>query len=153
VISGSGGHEAMEHRWGERFRVNLTVTVRDSKGWTAVARVRDVSISGAFFECRHAFDSASWVTVDFGHGASAQAVDGYMARLTREGIGIEWAEFAPTAVTDLLRWRATLQRHRPAERSSRRGGIVDPSMPTRRFPGKPPFVAPEAGTSRGSRRR
>jgi PilZ domain len=144
----------MEHRWGERFRVNLTVTVRDSKGWTAVARVRDVSISGAFLECRHAFDSASWITVNFGHGGGANPVEAYIARLTREGIGIEWAEFAPTAVTDLLRAGASLQRHRPAAGPRGRGGGVIPATPDspQRMPPKP-YVAPGASTSRGSRRR
>jgi PilZ domain-containing protein len=145
----------MEHRWGERFRVNLTVTVRDSKGWTAVARIRDVSISGAFLECRHEFDSASWITVNFGHGGSAQPVDGYIARLTREGIGIEWAEFAPDAVTDVLRSRASLQRHRPVAHPRRRGSINASPLPDSppRIPAKPPYVAPGAGSSRGSRRR
>jgi hypothetical protein len=144
----------MEHRWGERFRVNLTVTVRDSKGWTAVARIRDVSISGAFLECRHGFDSASWITVYFGHGGRANPVDGYIARLTREGIGIEWAEFAPTAVTDLLRSRASLQRHRPGANSRRRGLVVTPTTPdsSSRISAHP-YVAPGAGSSRGSRRR
>jgi hypothetical protein len=144
----------MEHRWGERFRVNLTVTVRDSKGWTAVARIRDVSISGAFLECRHAFDSASWITVNFGHGGSANPVEGYIARLTREGIGVEWAEFAPTAVTDLLRSGASLQRQRPAAGSRRRGGGAIPATPDSlpRMPAKP-YLAPGASTSRGSRRR
>jgi hypothetical protein len=144
----------MEHRWGERFRINLTVTVRDSKGWTAVARMRDVSISGAFLECRHAFDSASWVTVNFGHGLSAAPVDGYIARLTREGLGIEWAEFAPTTITELLRSRAALQRHRPLATSKKRDGRVHVGPDsTPRMPAKPPYVAPGAGTGRGSRRR
>jgi hypothetical protein len=145
----------MEHRWGERFRVNLTVTVRDSKGWTAVARMRDVSISGAFLECRHAFDSASWVTVNFGHGSSALPAEGYIARLTREGLGIEWAEFAPSAVTELLRSRVALQRHRPGATPRRRGGRpgVPPVDSPQRISPKPSFVAPSAGSGRGSRRR
>jgi PilZ domain len=144
----------MEHRWGERFRVNLTVTVRDSKGWTAVARIRDVSISGAFLECRHTFDSASWITVNFGHGGNAHPVEGYIARLTREGIGIEWAEFAPTAVTDVLRSGASLQRHRPGANPRRRGGVGTPATPD--SPSRPPakpYISPGAGSSRGSRRR
>jgi PilZ domain len=145
---------AMEHRWGERFRVSLTVTVRDSKGWTAVARLRDVSISGAFLECRHAFDPAQWVTVNFGHGARAVPVAGFIARVTRDGLGLEWAEFAPEVVTDLLRSGSAAQRQRPLP--SRRGGSrisVNPAETTPRIPGKPPLSAPGAGTGRGSRRR
>lgn len=93
----------MEHRWGERLRVNLSVTVRDSNGWTAVARIRDVSISGAFLECHHKFGTATWVTINFGHGAEATGIEAFIARWTRDGLGIEWCDFAPRVVVELLR--------------------------------------------------
>lgn len=148
----------MEHRWGERFRINQTVTVRDAKGWTAVARLRDVSISGAFIECRHPFDTASWVTIHFGHGGRSVAVDGFIARWTREGLGIEWSEFAPEVVTELLKTGAVLRR-RPFTAPRRRIGARDnerdagtPAAPAGRprIPIKPPGVLPAAGS--GQRR-
>jgi PilZ domain-containing protein len=141
----------MEHRWGERFRINQTVTVRDAKGWTAVARLRDVSISGAFIECRHPFDTASWVTVHFGHGSHSVAVDGFIARWTREGLGIEWSEFAPEVVTELLKTGAVPRRRplTPPRRpvSARDAGTQAAPDRAPRIPIKPPGVLPAAGSA------
>jgi len=93
----------MEHRCGQRFRLNAPASVTDGSQWTAVARVRDISASGAFLECSAPHATVTRVLVRL-RGGSVE-IAGDVIRRTREGIGIEWGEFAPVAVAPLLRAR------------------------------------------------
>ena len=110
----------MEHRWGERVQVDFPIrvfahrfSVRD--GWLA-----DLSVSGALvkagFEARvlsriHvAIDLPLWPKHD------SPIVEAFVARWHKHEFGIEWCEFAPRAVSELLRAVATrphvhLRRH------------------------------------------
>jgi hypothetical protein len=73
----------MEQRWGERLLVNVPVRVSAHAFSSRDGRLTDLSVSGAHLE--------------------ADIVYGYVARKYRDGFGIEWCEFAPAAVEELLR--------------------------------------------------
>lgn len=89
----------MEHRWGERTRMILPVTIRhvgsraESNGETV-----DVSISGGLI--RTQWTPAAYEPVEV-------CVDGewilaWVTRLGKNAVGVEWMGLAPTAVTHRL---------------------------------------------------
>jgi hypothetical protein len=93
----------MEHRWGQRFLLDLPASLADGNGWTAPARLRDISASGAFLECLPPAASVTRVLIRFKACQVSSILTADIVRVTSEGIGIEWGEFAPAAVAVLLR--------------------------------------------------
>jgi len=92
----------MEHRWGQRFLLDLPASVADGNGWTAPARVRDISASGAFLECSPPVASVMRVLIRFKGCEVSSILTADIVRVTSEGIAVEWGEFAPAAVAALL---------------------------------------------------
>jgi hypothetical protein len=98
---------AMEHRWGERVQVDFGVRVMAHRFSVREGRLADLSVSGALvkadFEARLltriqlAIDSPLWPKHD------SPVIEAYVARRYRHEFGIEWCEFAPYAVSELLR--------------------------------------------------
>jgi PilZ domain len=86
--------------------VAIPVQVATDGSPTIHGHLKDLSLSGALVITDqalplHAFVEISIETPDTGHGG-----EGVMARVMRNlegGVGVEWCEFAPRAVTDLLR--------------------------------------------------
>jgi len=111
----------MEHRWGERVRVDFPVRVIAHRFSVRDGRLADLSVSGALvkaeFEARVlsriqvALDSPLWLKHE------SPIVEAYVARRYKHEFGIEWCEFAPRAVTELLRAVVT----RPHAHLRRRG--------------------------------
>ena len=92
------GHRAfMEHRWGERTPVRAAVRVHCAK-WDAAGYIRDASLSGAFVHTRLQIPAWTHIEVDL----SGTPIAGFVVRVTAEGLGIEWSEFAPPAIRALL---------------------------------------------------
>jgi hypothetical protein len=112
----------MEHRWGERVQVDFPVRVIAHRFSVRDGRLADLSVSGALvkasFEARVlsriqvALDSPLWPKHE------SPIVEAYVARRYRHEFGIEWCEFAPRAVTELLHAVVT----RPHAHLRRRGG-------------------------------
>jgi hypothetical protein len=112
----------MEHRWGERVQVDFPVRVIAHRFSVRDGRLADLSVSGALvkaeFEARVlsriqvALDSPLWPKHE------SPIVEAYVARRYRHGFGIEWCEFAPHAVSELLRAVVT----RPHTHLRRHGG-------------------------------
>jgi hypothetical protein len=113
----------MEHRWGERVQVDFPVRVLAHRFSVRDGRLADLSVSGALvkaeFEARVlsriqvAIDLPLWPKHD------SPLVEAYVARRYKHGFGIEWCEFAPRAVSELLRAVVTrphahLRRHAPS---------------------------------------
>ncbi len=90
----------MEHRWGQRHTFEQMVLLR-AAGWRVLARIRDISISGAYLRCVVPESGVVRVRVDFRQPRSTELV-AYIVRRTPEGIGIEWGEFGCRAITRLL---------------------------------------------------
>jgi hypothetical protein len=97
----------MEHRWGERVKVDFPVRITAHPFAVRDGRLTDLSVSGAFIEAildvraltriDVSVRSAQWSKHD------APVISAYVTRKYRDGIGIEWCEFAPAAVGRILR--------------------------------------------------
>ena len=96
----------MEHRWGERVRVNIPVHVSAAALAGFDGCMKNLSLSGALMkaDCELRLHSLIDVHIELPPPAPRAAVlKAHVSRKLKEGIGIEWCEFAPTIVKDLLR--------------------------------------------------
>jgi hypothetical protein len=93
-------------RWSRRIAVDIPVQVAADGSPTIHAHLKNLSLSGALLITDHALRLHAYIEIaieplETGHDAVR-----IMARVTRNlegGFGVEWCEFAPSAVTDLLR--------------------------------------------------
>ena len=94
----------MEHRWGHRHEVSEQVRLRARDGQWVRGCIRNASISGAFIVTRMPAAPLSHVSVRFtkSRGSRTEELEGEVVRRTREGLAIEWTEFAPTRVRALM---------------------------------------------------
>jgi PilZ domain-containing protein len=91
----------MEHRWGQRFRVDQTVRIT-ARRWSATAHLRELSASGAYVECSPPPARIMLVTVELGVGRRRALVAAELVRRERDGFALEWREFAPRPVRQIL---------------------------------------------------
>jgi hypothetical protein len=101
----------IEHRWGRRFRVNIPV-------WAAVSsseiecRLKNLSLSGALMKSEHDFRLNTLIEIIISLPPLAEGrakVQAHITRKLHEGVAIEWCEFAPHAVKELLRSPAEIE--------------------------------------------
>jgi len=106
----------MEHRWGQRFEVDILVRVHSRPYAVRAARLTDVSMSGGFIatsmDLRELRRLQIALVVPHRFSQATPMISAYVARRHRDGIGVEWCDFAPQAVVELLR--------SPAAKSPRR---------------------------------
>jgi hypothetical protein len=97
----------MDHRWGRRVQVDFPVRVAAHRFAVRDGRLIDLSVSGALIEADLDARVLSRVQVTLLLPSyprhEAPMVEAYVARKHRHGIGVEWCDFAPRAVRDLLR--------------------------------------------------
>ena len=96
----------MEHRWGERFPLNLTVRLNAGSTLVLGLRLSNLSVSGGLVDTDVRLPVFSHVVVEFdvlgNSGPLKQRVPAYVVRHGPDGIGLEWQEFAPRAIVGLL---------------------------------------------------
>jgi hypothetical protein len=95
-----------EHRWGERIRVNLPVDVVLDGNAAMPGTVKNLSLSGALLNSTADLPLHALIAVRIEVAPPSQDMYVIKARVCRKpghAIGIEWCEFAPPAVKDLLR--------------------------------------------------
>ena len=95
-----------EHRWGERIRVDLPVDVLEEGRAEVVGQLKNLSLSGAFLQSGHELHLHALIGVRIARTSSSADAYVVRARVSRKpalGVGIEWCEFAPSVVKDLLR--------------------------------------------------
>lgn len=96
----------MEHRWGERVAVRHTVELASSFSPPVAGSLENVSSSGAFVRTEGRGPARGPVDVILRNGDSgrrhSERVPAYVVRETARGVGIEWCEFAPRAVRELM---------------------------------------------------
>ena len=96
----------MEHRWGERVGVDLPVRVTVHPFAVRYGRLTNMSVSGASLKTD--FDlrllTRIQLAIEMPHlpRSEAPSVLAYVTRIGKGTFGIEWCEFAPPVVGDLL---------------------------------------------------
>ena len=116
----------MEHRWGERVTVRMTVELACGSS-SVTGYLENVSSSGAFVRTGGRGPPRGPVEVILQEVATARRnavrLPAYVVRETEAGVGIEWCEFAPRVVRELLiRDRRTGGGARARARAQRSGG-------------------------------
>lgn len=102
----------MEHRWGLRHLLDMSVRLEGLSNLLEFARLRNVSSSGAYIETGAAPALDSRILLELGcrqsPGGGRCRLPAYVVRRDERGIGIEWCEFAPRPVLTLIAtaWRA-----------------------------------------------
>jgi hypothetical protein len=123
----------MEHRWGERIPVDIPIRLGAPLFSAKRGRLTNVSLSGAFIKTKVDVRVLSrlHVVLELPRRAKQDAVvlTAYVARKSDEGIGVEWCEFAPKAVGELIR-AATVHR----VRATRPGAVVPIEHDARALP-------------------
>jgi PilZ domain len=111
----------MEHRWGQRLSVDLAVRIAGRPYNVRSARLADLSASGAYIKVHADLRPLSRVQIAIAlpHKLTRPTpmVAAYVVRRCKDGIGVEWCEYAPQPVLELLRYAAAHRHdhHRTAE--------------------------------------
>jgi len=96
----------VEHRWGERVRVDIPVHVTAPPLAAVDGQMKNLSLSGALMEadCNLRLHLLIEVSIELpAPAARTGVIKAYVSRTLPEGVGIEWCQFAPPIVKDLLR--------------------------------------------------
>jgi len=96
----------MEHRWGERVAVRNTIELVSGSAQPIAGSLENVSSSGAFVRTGGRGPPRGPVEVILWDGDSGRRhsdrIPAYVVRETAAGVGIEWCEFAPRPVRELM---------------------------------------------------
>jgi hypothetical protein len=95
-----------EHRWGQRIAVDIPVEVAAPASPAIHGHLKNLSLSGALLEADHELRLNAYVEVNIELPETRRNPIRIMARITRKlnhAAGVEWCEFAPSAVKNLLR--------------------------------------------------
>ncbi|MGH8290174.1 MAG: PilZ domain-containing protein [Steroidobacteraceae bacterium] len=96
----------MEHRWGERVFVHVTVELSCGALPPVAGLLQNVSSSGAFVRtdgCRPPRGPVEVTLIRAGEERrSSIRLPAYIVRESDTGVGIEWCEFAPRVVRELM---------------------------------------------------
>jgi hypothetical protein len=95
----------IEHRWGRRFPVDISVTAAVSSS-EIDCRLCNLSLSGALMNTGHGFRLNSLIEILISLPPPREEiakVKGHVTRKLNGAVAIEWCDFAPQAVRDLLR--------------------------------------------------
>jgi hypothetical protein len=112
----------MEHRWGKRVAVDIPIRLGAPLFVAKRGRLMNVSLSGAFIQTTVDVRVLSrvdvMVEIPGRPKREAVPVSAYVARKSEVGIGVEWFEFAPSIVTQLIR-SAAAKRQRALRREEK----------------------------------
>lgn len=92
----------MEHRCGYRRTATAQVMVRRPDGVAGKAEVRNISASGALLLTHLPASLHSLVSVRFGGQFGRQWTSAHVVRVADEGLAVEWTEFSPEVVRQVL---------------------------------------------------
>jgi hypothetical protein len=96
-----------ERRWGPRIQVDLPVRLTLPQGRSESGRMRNVSMSGALIECQAELPTFTTMRVEILAGTEAAPgpieLGARVVRAEHPCLGIEWREFQPQALAELLK--------------------------------------------------
>jgi hypothetical protein len=98
----------MDHRWGHRIEVDVPIRVmHPAMSRCGIGRLTNISLGGALIISSLESSVGARIQVSIpmsSDGAMHDSViDAYLIRRSDTAIAVEWAEFAPTDVIDLVR--------------------------------------------------
>ena len=96
----------LEHRWGERFPANFPILITTDVISSAAGIIRNVSMSGALIETGIELRLRCLVSIRLELSLPSRRstlIQAHVVRKGRDGVGVEFCDFAPRAVKDLLR--------------------------------------------------
>jgi PilZ domain len=96
----------LEHRWGARVQMNIPVVVEATALPMGSGYLKDLSLSGAFIKSDRDLRLHTLVEVIIAltpPSSRTAVIKAHVSRKCKEGIGVEWCEFAPNIVKDLVR--------------------------------------------------
>jgi hypothetical protein len=104
----------MEHRWGQRQRVDLAIRVAGRPYNVRPARLVDLSASGAYILVPQDLRLLSRVQIAIPLPLThpTPMIAAYVVRRGNDGVGVEWCEYGPKPVLELLRYAAAHRHHR-----------------------------------------
>jgi hypothetical protein len=97
----------LDHRWGERVRVNIPVRVESNQLTEANGRMQNLSLSGAFVQSDSNLRLNTLIEVSIAlppPSTRTAVIKALVSRKLSDGVGIEWHEFAPNIIRALLRF-------------------------------------------------
>jgi hypothetical protein len=93
-------------RWGQRISVDIPVQVAAEASPATHGHLKNISLSGALMEADRELRLHAYIELSIKFPETGRSAMRVMARVTRkfkDTVGVEWCEFAPNAVKDLLR--------------------------------------------------
>lgn len=99
-------YHGKESRWGDRVQVNIPVHVSAHALSGAEGCMQNLSLSGALMNASVDLGLHSLIEVTItmpSQSQRAEVITAYVSRKVKDGVGIEWCEFAPSVIKDLLR--------------------------------------------------
>lgn len=90
--------DGMEHRWGRRIACGAVARLSVGAGVSGTARLRDVSLSGAFIETALQLPTFAQLTIL----VRETEVQASVVRIEACGVGVEWIEMEQRAICPLL---------------------------------------------------
>jgi PilZ domain len=95
------------HRWGQRIAVEIPVQVAAHALPAIHGHLKNLSLSGALMRSDHELRLHAYIEISIRlpetGRRSALRVMARVTRNSKDGVGVQWCEFAPSAVKDLLR--------------------------------------------------
>jgi len=97
----------MEHRWGKRIAVDIPIKLSARPYSVRAGRLINLSTSGALMDTDFDMRLLSRIQViiemplRFRH--ATPVISAYVARKFKDGYGLEWCEFAPRPIMELIR--------------------------------------------------
>ena len=122
----------MEHRWGERVAMNMPIRLTLARAFSVGSgQLSDLSVSGGWIITDQRVRVLSQIGIVLNPGrvtkCDAAVIAAYVTRQCKNGIGVEWCQFAPPTVAELLRSvsvRPFVRSGRSARNTPRRMGAT-----------------------------
>ncbi len=117
----------MERRWGNRLVLNESVRVTRDREVLGLACLYEVSLSGALLQTPWTLPNMTRICLHMPQEWRTTRIDAFVVRQCENGIGIEWCEFAPRCLVQLIS-----AQQRPVPHPAPRTHV--PHTPGRRLP-------------------
>ena len=100
----------MDHRWGHRIAIDVPIRVmHPAMSRCGSGRLTNISLGGALIVSSLESNVGARIQVSIPMSSDGAihdtVIDAYLIRKSDTAIAVEWAEFAPTDVIDLVRAR------------------------------------------------